>query len=109
MWIASKLGFFSIVVKGPEVYHVRARVKRDLLNLHAAAKFPEKVTVRTSKNADYKYRILVGTQGIAAIFKALEDSIDYPNFKGQIAATPDQAPKLHSYHRIWSEMMFHQE
>ena len=33
MWICSQLGFFSIVRKTPGEFHIRARLRRDLVNL----------------------------------------------------------------------------
>ena len=106
MWIASKLGYFSVVKKGRD-YHVRARVKRDLHNLLQAAGMVG-VGIISSENSDYKYRVVIDREYQIRLFDALRDSIDYLNFKSVVAKTPDQRAKLQSYHAIWSEMQKHQ-
>lgn len=109
MWIASKLGWFSIVEKTRGVYHIRARVREDLENLLEDASLSSSVAIQEWPGADYRYRAVVRVTNLIKAFEALLDSVDYPNFKGEISKTPDQAPKLQSYHRIWSEMMTHQK
>lgn len=106
MWIASKLGWFSIVEKSPDEFHVRARVKTDLVKLRQASGMV--FTIHLWPGADYRYRFVVNGEQLDRIFKALRESIDYSNFKSEIAATPDQRGKLHSYHDIWAIMMRHQ-
>ena len=102
MWIASKLGFFSIVQK-EGCYHVRARARQDLVNLC------RKVCLRNSlieewPDADYRWRLRVDYTELSGVFEALTDSIDYPNFKNQVAADPGQAPKLPAYSQLWSSI-----
>ena len=65
-------------------------------------------TIHLWPGADYRYRFVVNGEQLDRIFKALRESIDYSNFKSEIAATPDQRGKLHSYHNIWAEMAGHQ-
>lgn len=103
MWIASKLGFYSIVRKEGGI-HIRARVKRDLENLVAAAKL-QRVEILEWKHADYRWRIRVNAAQLTDVYLALMESVDYPNFKSEIAATPDQRAKLGAYHTFWGEMM----
>lgn len=104
MWIASKLGFFSIVQK-EGAWHVRARVKRDLENLVVAALPTAKAKIQRWPAADYRWRIcLTRAEHVTRVFAALQESIDYPNFKSEIAQRPDQREKLHAYHELWGAM-----
>lgn len=102
MWLATKLGFYSIVQKLPGEFHVRARVKKDLENLRRACCADWKL--HTSPEADYRYRLVIGAEDVTHILLALGSGIDYSNFKSKIGDTPDQRAKLHAYHNIWGEM-----
>lgn len=104
MWIASKYGFFSIVLKDGQ-YHIRARERADLEEL--LENVPEvSAEIETWPGADYRYRIRLPeeSQDIALIFATLCWSVDYANFKSEIAATPRQTRKLSAYHKIWGLM-----
>lgn len=107
MWIASKFGFYSIVCKGEEQFHVRARLKGDLQNLLEATGLEEEICV--SENSDYKYRVVVGHDAVRKIHSTLADTLSYPNFKNKIAQTPSQEPKLGAYHCIWEIMCSEQK
>lgn len=108
MWLATKLGFFSIVQKQPPddgdaaVYHVRARVRADLENLLGATGLQREILAWPS--ADYRFRIMASQREVFDIMSALAESIDYDNFKGVVAATPDQRPKLDAYGKVWSTL-----
>lgn len=107
MWIASKFGWFSIVQKTPGVWHVRARVKRDLDNLKKAAEIPGEI--ERWPDADYRFRIIVEDPAVVVrIFMEFASSIDYSNFKSMILTRPDQRAKIAAYHEIWGEMHAHQ-
>jgi hypothetical protein len=117
MWIASNIGFYSIVKKtshlnedGPEVHVVRARDKADLSRLLAktsqAPGFEWKESSVTRIHdwdySDYRYRIYVGnSEDFAAIFDALSSTITYDNFKDEIKATPHQLKKYKAYEGLW--------
>jgi ADP-ribosylglycohydrolase len=100
MWIASKNGFFSIVQHrdNTEQVLVRARVKKDLAEI-----FPEDRIVHTP-GADYHWRVFATKKEMGEILLRQMVELDYPNFKGKIAKTPNQADKLEAYHQIWSVM-----
>ena len=100
MWIASKIGFFSFMQKSG-CFHVRTRVRRDLENLNKAAALGEAAGIEKWPEADYRYRIRAGAVTLQKVFAALESSITYPNFKTEIANTPDQHDKLGAYHQTW--------
>jgi hypothetical protein len=102
MWIASKLGFFSVVRKSADEFHIRARVRNDLDNLVRAG-FPAAV-VPSYPGSDYHWRILATAAQMPQLWQLLGESVDYDNFKSEIGRTPDQREKLHAYHEIWSIM-----
>lgn len=102
MWLATQYGFYSIVKKGPEAFHVRARVRKDLENLLELLGCG--IEIQTWEGADYRYRIIVDQRTFSQLMARIALSIDYPNFKDQIAQLPDQQPKLDAFHRIWSVM-----
>jgi hypothetical protein len=93
MWIYSKYGFYSIVFKEAEGFHVRSRVKEDLERIGLKP-------LESYKGSDYPWRAIVGKEEIERIFMVLGDSIDYPNFKGQIASDPEQRERVGIYHDI---------
>ena len=102
MWIGSVYGWFSIVKKG-EGWHVRARKKRDLTELRARALVSAKV--HHWSQADYPYRMVVDNREFTRIMIALQESVQYGNFKAQIALTPDQKSRAAAYHRVWGIMI----
>lgn len=105
MWIASKFGFFSVVLKDGH-HHVRARREEDLRALVAAHPRPEDCKIDEWPAADYRFRIRIpeGNPAFGELMGILAASADYPNFKSAIAANPSQRHKLDAYHRIWSIM-----
>jgi hypothetical protein len=101
MWICSKYGFFSIVQK-TGCFHVRARKRRDLVNLAEACTLPESA-IEEWPEADYRWRMRVHAPALRQIFELLSD-IDYSNFKSEIASLPDQRDKLPAYHTLWANL-----
>ena len=102
MWIASQFGFYSIVCKDEDQFHVRARLKGDLQNLLEATGLEEEI--HESDYSDYKYRLVVGHDAVRKITSTLAETLDYPNFKNKIAETSSQESKLDAYHQIWGVM-----
>ena len=102
MWLATKHGFYSIVQKAPGEFHVRARVRQDLENLLTLV--GKDMVIQEWPAADYRYRTIVAQRDLTEIMAALALSLDYPNFKGQIARSPDQRVKLDAFHEIWAIM-----
>lgn len=99
MWLATKLGFFSIVQKAPAEFHIRGRLRTDLENLLKLSGKPLEILEWPA--ADYRFRVIVNQQDFVDIMVALALTLDYPNFKGCIATSRDQRPKLKAYHEIW--------
>jgi hypothetical protein len=100
MWLATKFGFYSIVEKAPTKFHIRARVRQDLENLRNLIGGDWEIL--DWPLADYRYRVIVDRKGFVEVMGALALSLDYPNFKSQIAATPDQRAKLSAFHKVWA-------
>lgn len=107
MWIASKHGFFSIVMKGSDEFHVRARFRSDLEELMETAGVEE--TLHESTRSDYRFRLVVDRTVVTKIGTALFEEIDYDNFKNKIAESPSQQEKLSAYGDIWSIMFMLQD
>jgi hypothetical protein len=109
MWIASKLGYFSIVQKPPGKWHVRARLKRDLDTLVAAA-LPDGFPIHRWDDADYRWRIIIeNPHHLVDVYMALMASVTYPDFKAEIGKHIDQRDKLPAYHQFWADLVKLQE
>lgn len=102
MWLATQHGFYSIVQKAQDEFHVRSRLKKDLQNLLQLTE--KEQVIHSWDGADYRYRIVVQQADFIDIMAKLALALDYPNFKSQIARLPDQREKLHAFHEIWSIM-----
>ena len=98
MWLMTKYGFYSIVQKEPDVYHVRSRELQDINNLVQKIPLPD-ANISESDVADYAVRILVGQNDLLKILAFLGNSLDYPNFKNEVGLHSDQSCK--PYHDVW--------
>lgn len=107
MWLFTKRGFYSIISKGEDEWHVRARAEKDLEALNEVAGTDYKI--HRSEDADYRWRMVIPGAEAKKLIAALAEDIDYSNFKGVIAKTPAQRDKLDILHRIWAEMYAYQE
>jgi len=56
MWLCTQLGFYSIVRKSPDEFHIRARCREDLDTLASTIALPE--PVESYPGSDYPWRIL---------------------------------------------------
>lgn len=105
MWIASKLGFFSVVQKASGEWHIRARVRQDLVNLIRVAYSNTAEVVAQIEEwpaADYRWRLIVrDADEFAGLVTSLADTVTYANFKAEVGETPDQEEKLPAYHQLW--------
>ena len=102
MWIASKLGFYSIVHK-EGAFQVRARVKGDLERLSAEIK--PRNSIRETPHADYGWRLALNAKELQRVMKVLGESVTYPNFKDEVGQHPDQRPKLRAYGEFWADLL----
>lgn len=103
MWLCTHLGFFSIVRKERDTFHIRARCREDLYRLSQAAGIGKPIA--SYAGSDYPWRILCPAVDMHHFMSALTASIDYGNFKSAIAASPTQRPKLSAYHDIHHRMV----
>lgn len=106
MWLCTKYGFFSIVDKGLDEFHIRARVRKDLEILRTifASEGHHLPGIECWPHGDYRFRIITDHYHLRMLFDLLAESIDYPNFKVEIASRPDQSGKLFTYHQIWTDL-----
>lgn len=109
MWLCTKLGFYSIVRKAPDEFHVRARCERDLVNLRKAVekrlhKPAARWKIHRSEPADYRFRIVISAVSLQGVMQTLAQELDYSNFKGIISATEDQREKLPIYSDFHHDM-----
>ena len=107
MWTATKVGFFSIVRKKEKDFHVRARLRPDLVELMNLAGIESEIF--ESEYADYRFRIVVDSDTVRKIGAVLFKEIDYDNFKNTIHDSSTQREKCEAYRNIWSMMWVLQE
>jgi hypothetical protein len=102
MWICTQHGFFSIVRKGRNEVHVRARVRADIerLKVELDHEFNPSEILELPE-ADYRYRIICGDGAFEFLMQFFTDTLDYDNFKARIASLPDQRAKTGDYHNLW--------
>ena len=98
MWLYTKLGFYSAVVKrGDNRVSVRSYVKQDLVNL--IQHFGLHTEIWHTPDADYNYRIKLEREEFAHVMAELVLQLDYSNFKAEVATSADYS-RLVAYHEI---------
>lgn len=110
MWAFTSFGFFSVVKKGGngDEWQVRARVRADLDNLIHRAHL-NGVRILDTAGSDYRYRLVLHEDELTDVFRAFEESIDYPNFKSKLAVTRGQEKHHTAAHKVWNIMADLQE
>jgi len=103
MWVLTKFGFFSIVLKGGDVaantLTVRGRARTDLEALRDRY-LPDMGEIVVGGGTDYKYRAKVPRASLGAAMQQIILDIDYSNFKDEVAH--EQGPgRCHLYHQVW--------
>jgi hypothetical protein len=106
VWIASTLGFFSIVAdqKDDAYVHVRARQRRHLEQLveHLA----RQTTLRLERHLlatperDYPWRLVLPRRYLSTLLHCLAETVDYPNFKAAVKRIDPAAAA--AYARVWA-------
>ena len=103
MWLFTQFGFYSIVKKKfnkvDPPYQIRSRSKRDLENLIAGASLDAEVI--TTKQSDYRYRIVASQEDLEKIMKWQLKHLNYDNFKGRIGKLDDQRNRASVYGKVW--------
>ncbi len=69
MWLMTKYGFYSIVQKRTDEYHVRGRERKDIENLVAGVPLPN-AEIKESTEADYAFRLILGKSEVLAILRS---------------------------------------
>ena len=107
MWIMAPEGFYSIV-KGEDIFadsagklQVRARAAEDLERLREW--IPDLGPTIRTPDGDYLYRAFAPAEAVASGFAAMMATIDYANFKNEVARIdPDRS---HLYARVWGTLL----
>lgn len=103
MWLITPIGFFSIVQKESDKQHdtltVRARVRDDLTALKEQF-LPNLGPIQESLNSDYRFRSVAPRAEVAAAMVRLVDSLDYNNFKSEVALKQGRQ-RASLYHQVW--------
>jgi len=107
MWIATTLGFFSIVQKRGDAQQgmltLRARAAGDLDALRAAV-LPELGPTVAGGGTDYPFRARAPRAAVARAVAGLIGSLDYGNFKDAVAARQG-AGRAAVYHDVWQALL----
>ncbi|MFZ4594968.1 MAG: hypothetical protein ACOYOF_11975 [Verrucomicrobiaceae bacterium] len=103
MWLCTQLGFFSIVQKESDTFHIRGGCLGDLDTLSSAIGLPSPVA--SHPGSDYPWRIICNVGDLTRFFALMSASINYGNFKSAIATSPRQHPKLAAYQDIHHRMV----
>lgn len=111
MWLATKVGFYSVVQhkNRKNCYIVRARCREDIENLINGIPSINNESVVETRDADYRFRLNINKYQFNALMGFLSNSVDYPNFKDEIKSSKQQKDKLSFYTKIWFTMLQFQE
>jgi len=106
VWIASTLGFFSIVRDHSDqrVTHVRARRREHLEQLcgyaHTCGMIDLRKHLLATPERDYPWRIVMPTLYLHDLMSVLSSSVVYPNFKAEVQRTDPATAAVYS--RVWA-------
>ncbi|WLD11902.1 hypothetical protein [Planctellipticum variicoloris] len=118
MWLFARYGFFSAVCArqgagghdqpvDPDRLMIRARLKTHLAALFQ--RFPELLgdaDIQHFPGSDYAFRIFVPKPIWGQVLAALNDELDFDNFKSEVAQHQGLAGAAYeqSLHKVWSVM-----
>lgn len=105
MWLATSLGYFSIVKKQGQFF-VRVRNRKDLELLLTATGIEKDIL--EFAGTDYVARIIVNAKELELIQRTLFSTITYSNFKDSIASNKIQKDKKTYYTEMWGVMFDYQ-
>jgi hypothetical protein len=112
MWLFTKYGFYSItkaeLTRKKELFQVRARARKDLINLKNAIPSLRFKKIHIYPYADYRFRIYVWKLEMVEILLELGESLDYSNFKNKITGIENQKDKYNYYNKVWGVMYGYQ-
>ena len=116
MWLFTKHGFFSAVCArqgggshgqpvDPNRIMVRARIRKHLESL--IARFDDLIgdcNIKEFAGTDYAFRIFVNKPVWSQVVMALNEELDYDNFKSAVAREPGHDAYENALHNVWSVM-----
>ena len=102
MWLCTQHGFYSIAQKGADEFHIRARRRTELLNLKLLSDI--RSGIKDTRDANYRYRLIVSRVVLVQVMKVLACDLDYPNFRENIAADPELRDELPFYEALHEGM-----
>ena len=103
MWLFTSFGFFSVVRKSGEQHlTVRARCSPDLDRLRRQF-MPGLSATSTKGGHDYPFRATISQPDFAKGMALLGTSIDYNNFKDEVAEKMGQE-RADTYQHVWSTL-----
>lgn len=91
MWLMTQHGFYSIVQKGRDEFHVRARTRAHIGNAlkllapHLSPSRIRDIQIETWPRADYRYRLILHRREVDHLVKAITLRLTYANFKSRVA------------------------
>jgi hypothetical protein len=108
MWIASKIGFFSVVIDSKREGRmlIRARCRADIFNLYEGFR-KNLVSIEpptSDETRDYRWRLSISRTDWITLAAKLAEEVNYPNFKSEVHRQPDQENKSGPYMAVWSVM-----
>lgn len=104
MWMMTRYGMFSTVVKELDEVQVRARTREDLELLKQRFQpLLGKYKIIDTPAADYACRIFLPRSEFALLSFLLADDIDYGNFKAEVERLDPERAVL--YHRVWALLL----
>jgi hypothetical protein len=108
MWIASKIGFFSVVTDSKREGRllIRARCRADMFNLYEGfgKQLASMEPPTSDETRDYRWRVSINRADWITLAAKLAEEVNYPNFKSEVHRRPDQDNKSGPYMAIWSVM-----
>jgi hypothetical protein len=102
MWIASKIGFFSIVQdkNNKSQFMVRARLREHIEAFAKEARIHPDNIIELD-DADYRFRIFAPKARILDVVVKLLAEVTYPDFKSAVPAPPG-SPYMDFLHSVWA-------
>jgi len=103
MWLATTIGFFSVVghADDTDTVLVRARAREDLDALRR--RYLPDLEIVENHGSDYRFRAYMRRDEWEYAAQRLAADIDYPNFKNAVAER--QGPeRAHLYSRVWAAL-----
>lgn len=107
MWVASRLGFFSIVRDLRDASAVQVRARRRA-HLDALRRLAAEAGVRmdapiSTPGRDYPWRVIVADRHLPTLLAALAADVEYTNFKAAVGREDPDAAAV--YGRVWAALM----